>query len=474
MGVAEDGFELLVDLPARADVELVADVAAGEAAAVACVVRAREAVGGAGQPVPAVAEVHPQRVGGRELHPQLGRADVLEDDVVVGRPRAAEAVEALEASVLAVVRILVTAGVAVEGAEARLPGQLEAVAELGRPRPGAQIAGAAVPELADHRQIVVETGPPDAAVSAQARRVDHASDRIRRLGLVQPQIEGLQGHDLRPASPVSDQGVDPAAVDRFVPLVFLAFERLDGQQVEAPIIRVLTDRAAEAEEGVGGVAPLVVPDQAAVQELEILDAVTQAEGPLVAARVGGQQFVEIQFGLQPDHLELVPVPVVPRVVAVMAPRILHLEREAEGVEAVVHPEIGPRPVEEGQVGAGAVAADVVVAVFGAEAVVDAEVEPVEVLERFDPELGGVAGVFGDVRIPRGAVAERRLVVGGLRLGRIGESRQHAEKKDGCGGRDGMEFHGILRSLGVRWSGRLWQDGSGRRRPDRRDSVERES
>ena len=374
VGVAEDGFEMRGDLPAGAEVEFLADAAAAAAGGVADG-GGEEAVASAGEGVPVPAGVDAELAVRCDFETDLGGADVFEAGVFAGGPWPGEAVEAFEALVFGVVRIAVAGGVAVEGAEAGLPWEGEAVAEFGGGAEGGEGTVAGVAGLDDDVGVPVEAGVADDAVGAEAWGVDDVFLGGAGGGLAEGEVERVEGSDVRPAAPVADGSEEPLPVDGFVGLVHAAGEGLDGEEVELPVVDFRAEGAVEAEEGVGGVAPLVVSDEAAVEEFEVMDAPAEEGWAGVAFGVVTEEIGVVEFGVEPDDFPFVDVTVVFGPLTVPAAGVGDFDGEAEGVENVVDSGVEAGAVEERFVGAGGGAADVVVAVFEADAVVEAEVEP---------------------------------------------------------------------------------------------------
>ena len=125
----------------------------------------------------------------------------------------------------AVARIAIPGGRAEEAAEARFPGVTETIAQLRVGRPGGDFASARVAELREGGDIEVPARGPEQTIGPQARRVHDAAtgDAV----VIQPQVERLEGDDLRPAAPMPDGGPQSLAFDGPVRLAEQAGQRLD-------------------------------------------------------------------------------------------------------------------------------------------------------------------------------------------------------------------------------------------------------
>ena len=88
----------------------------------------------------------------------------------------------------------------------------------------------------------------------------------------------------------------------------------------------------------------------------------------------------MELGVETDELEFVHVTVIQRVVAVVTMRVLKLYGEPEGIDDLADAEIETGTVEQRLVDAIVGAPDIVVAVFVAEAVIETDVEPLELFE----------------------------------------------------------------------------------------------
>ena len=84
------------------------------------------------------------------------------------------------------------------------------------------------------------------------------------MGITPLEIKGLQSHKLRPSPPVPHCRENPDGIRGAVAFILKPLERLDGQQIERPVVGVLPDRRVEPLKSVGGVAPLVVGDDTPV------------------------------------------------------------------------------------------------------------------------------------------------------------------------------------------------------------------
>jgi hypothetical protein len=115
-------FDARSRAPAHAAFDLLAHEIAALAAAIAAV-HVDPGIGVRSEPEAAVARIELQRGAGLEFDAGLRRDHVFEGHVVARRPRTAEAEKAIEVFVGAVVRIVVSARVADEAAEARLAAQ---------------------------------------------------------------------------------------------------------------------------------------------------------------------------------------------------------------------------------------------------------------------------------------------------------------------------------------------------------------
>ena len=106
-----------------------------------------------------------------------------------------------------------------------------------------------------------------------------------------------------------------------------------------------------------------------------MDAPAEEGGAGVAFGVVTEEIRVVEFGVEPDEFPFVDVTIVFGPLTVPAAGVGDFDGEAEGVEDVVDTGVEAGAVEERFVGSSGGAADVVVAVFEADAVVEAEVEP---------------------------------------------------------------------------------------------------
>jgi hypothetical protein len=133
-------------------------------------------------------------------------------------------------------------------------------------------------------------------------------------------------------------------------------------------------------EGVRGITPLIVTDQAPVEELEVMVAETKGHGPGIAEGVSGQQFLEIELGVETDEFEFVDVSVIQRVIAVVTMRVLQFDGEPERVDDLADAEIETGAMQERLIDSVVGAPDIVIPVFVAEAVIETDIEPLELVE----------------------------------------------------------------------------------------------
>jgi hypothetical protein len=133
-------------------------------------------------------------------------------------------------------------------------------------------------------------------------------------------------------------------------------------------------------EGVRGITPLIVADQAPVEELEVMVTETKSHGPGIAEGVSGQQILEIELGVETDEFEFVDVSVIQRVVAVVPMRVLKLCGEPERVDDLADAEIETGAMQERLIDSVVGAPDIVIPVFVAEAVIETDIEPLELIE----------------------------------------------------------------------------------------------
>ena len=406
--------------------------AAARTGDIACVVCAGEAIRGAIEPIPTVAEVHAQIFARREFHTQFRCADVFIDDVIIRRPRPAEAVEALKAVVGAVVRIAIAGGVAVKQAHTRFPRLREGVAQFSRHRPRTDVSRPVLAKLPIEAEIVIEACAAvfrvKMAVGPQTGRMHHALQNACMRGLMQSEVIRLQRELRAETAPVTDRRIQPLLLRRPVPFIKAPRKRLHGEQIELPVVAFLSQHRLEALERVRGVAPLVVAEEAAVEELEIVDAVADAERSRISTRVIAEQIAKVELAVEPDELEFVHVAIVARETAAVAARVLHFDRETKRIDHIVNAEIRAGAVKLQGVESIHGAADVIVAVFMAEAVIEPEIEPRGRFQRVDARVRRMARVFRQIRVPRGAVAPRRGVVALRRQsGERGEEQKEAGK-----------------------------------------------
>ena len=305
--------------------------------------------------------------------------------------------------------------------------------------------------LRDEGGVEIEAALAEEAISADARGV-HFAAAAGDVLLLLLEEERLDGHVLGPLAPVTDDGVDRLAGFRAVGVVRDAEHGLEVQQVDLPVAALLTDRGVDATEGVGGVAPLVVTDEATVEELEIVETVADGDRAGIALGVGRQHVLEIQLDVGTDRLELVDVAVVLDVVAVVTVRILDFYRESQRVDDVTDAEVEPRAVEERLVHAVGRTTDIVIAVFITETVVEAGIEPAILVEQAPRALGRRSDILGRIRVARGAIGQRLGVVGCRVVGGGEPAFGHGDGVGRLDGRRGRqqrgEREGGLGDLGV--------------------------
>ena len=151
-------------------------------------------------------------------------------------------------------------------------------------------------------------------------------------------------------------------------------EGLERQQIRAPVVLVLAELDADALERIRRVAPLVAGDEAAIEQLEGHAPALDRERATLPEAV-----LEMKLGVGLDRLELVDVAVVALELAEITTGILELDRESERVEDVLDPEVGAGPQQQRIVGHLLIAAEIVAPELVAGALLEAEVEPVELL-----------------------------------------------------------------------------------------------
>jgi hypothetical protein len=122
----------------------------------------------------------------------------------------------------------------------------------------------------------------------------------------------------------------------------------------------------------------------------------------------------VKLRVEADELELIHIAIVPRIAAVVATRVLHLDGKAKGIDHIMDADVGPRAMQKGIIETGLHAAEVVIAVFVAKAVVEAEIEPRGVFEEVDPRVRRMADILRRIGITRRAVALRMCKSEGLR------------------------------------------------------------
>lgn len=187
------------------------------------------------------------------------------------------------------------------------------------------------PELIDRVEVVVEAGAAEQTVTPKREGMNGPAWHTRPAVLLKAEEIRLKGDDVRPCAPVSDCSIEPLPIFRFVDLVFETLQRLYGEEIQLPIVGLLSECETEALEIVGRVAPLVICDQPAIHKLEGHPARTDAQRALIPERIKTQGVPEIQFRIGLDEFELVHIAVIPRVVAAISPRILALQGKTEWV-----------------------------------------------------------------------------------------------------------------------------------------------
>ena len=114
----------------------------------------------------------------------------------------------------------------------------------------------------------------------------------------------------------------------------------------------------------------------------------------------------MELGVETDELEFVHVTVIQRVVAVVTMRVLKLYGEPERVDDLADAEIEAGAVQKRLIDSVVGAPDIVIAVFVAEAVIETDVQPVELVELRPGTRGRRLHIPRRIRITPGAVTRR--------------------------------------------------------------------
>ena len=104
-----------------------------------------------------------------------------------------------------------------------------------------------------------------------------------------------------------------------------------------------------------------------------MQAITQRDRSGLPAGVAGKRVVQSQFRVEPDQFPLIEIAVIGGELPSAPPRILEFGGGADRREHVARSEVNPRPVQEGFVGAVDRAADIIVAVLEAQAIVQTQI-----------------------------------------------------------------------------------------------------
>lgn len=187
-------------------------------------------------------------------------------------------------------------------------------------------------------------------------------------------------------------------------------KRLQGEEVEARRAVLVADDHPGPLKGVGGVAPVVAGEEAAIHQLEGHPTHAKAEGESLAERA-----VEIQLAEELDGLQGVHVAVVERKLPVVPARVLELDGEPQRIEELAHPQVGPGAEEEGEVTRVPWAGEVVLVQLEARTQIEADIEPVQLAQPF------VAG--GAQRAHIGRRFGLRLRAVAARVGGVAASRR---------------------------------------------------
>jgi len=100
-----------------------------------------------------------------------------------------------------------------------------------------------------------------------------------------------------------------------------------------------------------------------------MKAVTQCDRSGLPAGVAGKRVVQPQFRVESDQFPLIEIAVIGGELPSGPPRILEFGGGAERSELVARSEVNPRPVQEGFIDTVDGAADIIVAVLEAQAIV---------------------------------------------------------------------------------------------------------
>jgi hypothetical protein len=264
----------------------------------------------------------------------------------------------------------------------------------------------------------------------------HDPAAIGDVPLIQAEIERFEGYYVGPTTPMTDGSPEPLAVRGAVRIVQQTVKRLDGEQVELPIVRLLTEDAMPATEGIGGVTPLIITDQTPIQELEVMVAEAQGDRARVAQGVSRQQSVEAKLGVEADELQFIHVAIIQRVRAVVTMRVLELDGEAERIDEIMDAQVEPGAMQERLIDTVARASDVIVSAFVAEAVIETDIEPSDVMELFPRTRAGGTHILGRIRVALGAVTGRLPIECRTLRSRPRYAEAEQGSKQRMGGREG--------------------------------------
>jgi hypothetical protein len=288
-----------------------------------------------------------------------------------------------------------------------------------------RIGGVAVLQV--HDEVVVEARR-EGRVAAQAPVVD------ARVGLIvdQAQRVRLQGHDAGPAAVRADRAVEMTIVVGLVALVGLDGDGLEREQVEPGDAVLRSVEQPEALEIVGGVAPGVAAQQAAIEIFEGDASVLQANRLALSVEIAA---VEFCIGLQ--HVVLVDVARVVGHVAVHEARILQFEPQAQRIDQPFDADEHARTQQQ-RIVRQRVVAIVVMPRLVAHSIVRAEQQPVEIAQSRDAGLVRMPHVarrlgFGARAVGARFDDERSGRVRGLRTCIGAEAQDAAEQRAGDAG-----------------------------------------
>jgi hypothetical protein len=89
-------------------------------------------------------------------------------------------------------------------------------------------------------------------------------------------------------------------------------------------------------EGVGRITPLVIGDEATVQEFEIMITVAQGDRTGVTQGVRREEIPQVQLRVEANELQFIHVTIIQRIRAVVTMRVLELDGEAERIDEIVN------------------------------------------------------------------------------------------------------------------------------------------